>query len=356
MSGVALRAALSRPGFALDVDLALPAQGITALFGPSGSGKTTCLRVIAGLERVSGAKVRVQNAVWQDDATFVPAHRRAIGYVFQDANLFPHLRVRQNLAFGWKRAGRPTGVSFGGIVDLLGIRALLDRMPEGLSGGEKQRVAIARALLADPRLLLLDEPLASLDAARKAEILPYLERLHAQLEIPAIYVSHAIEEVARLADHLVLLDAGKVLASGPAASLMARLDLAGAFADDPGALIDTVIAEHDASDQLTRLDFSGGSLWVPLRAEKIGTALRARVQARDVSLALERPAHSSILNLLPARVTELAAGTHPAQMLVRLDAGGATLLARITRRSCAALQLEPGREVWAQVKAASLLA
>ena len=355
MSGVELRCTLARAGFALDVDLALPGLGFTALFGPSGSGKTSCLRVIAGLERVAGAQVSVNGEQWQGGSHFMPAHRRAVGYVFQDANLFPHLSVRRNLEFGWRRAGHPATVSFEGIVQLLGLDALLDRSPEHLSGGERQRVAMARALLADPQLLLFDEPLASLDAARKAEILPYLERLRAQLSIPAIYVSHAIEEVARLADHLVLLDAGRVLASGPALELMSRPELAGAFADDAGAVFEATVAEHDSADHLSRLEFAGGSLWVPLRHEALGVRLRCRVHARDVSIALERAAHSSILNLLRARVIDLVAATHPAQVLVRLDAGGVILLARITQRSCKALGLVPGMDVWAQVKTAALL-
>ena len=264
--------------------------------------------------------------------------------------------MRGNLEFGWRRAGRPNAVDFGQIVDLLGITALLERRPDTLSGGERQRVAVARAMLTQPKLLLLDEPLAALDAARKSEILPYLERLHAELKIPALYVSHAVEEVARLADHLVLLDAGHVQASGPAAELMARLDLSGAFADDPGVVFDARVEAHDASDHLTRLSFAGGDLYVPLRVETPGSRLRCRIQARDVSVALERPENSSILNLISSQVVEMTPGAHAAQVLVRLDANGAPLLARITQRSWNALRLAPGANVWAQIKAASLLA
>lgn len=356
MNGVELRGVLARPGFTLDVDLALPGQGFTALFGPSGSGKTSCLRLIAGLERVRDARVVVRGEIWQDSTRCTPAHRRAVGYVFQEANLFPHLDVRGNLEFGWRRAGRPAQVDRDGVIALLGIGALLDRPVQKLSGGEAQRVAIARALLSAPRLLLLDEPLASLDAARKAEILPWLERLHAALDIPAIYVSHAVDEIARLADHLVLLEGGRVRAAGPTTELLSRLELADAFAADPGVVLDARITAHDDHDQLTQLAFVGGALFVPRRVEPVGQSLRCRVHARDVSLTLDRPSRSSILNLVPARVLDHAPAAQPGQVLVRLDAGGAALLASITRRSLAALDLRPGTEVWAQIKGVALLA
>lgn len=353
--GIELVLRLQRAGFALDVDLHLPGRGVTALFGPSGSGKTTLLRAVAGLEPRAAGRVRIGESIWQDDAPrrFLPPPHRAVGYVPQDSSLFPHLSVRANLEYGWRRRGRPAWDQ--SLVDLLGLEPLLARRPRTLSGGERQRVAIARALLTAPRLLLLDEPLASLDTARKAEVLPYLERLHARLEIPLIYVSHAVEEVSRLADHLVLLEAGRVRASGAAAALMTRLDLAGAFADEAGALIEAVVAEHDATDHLTRLRFEGGELWVPLRSETLGTRLRARIQARDVSLTTAAPAHSSILNLLPARVVEMAPAPAPGQILVRLEVGTTALMARITERSQRLLQLAPGSEVWAQVKTAALL-
>jgi ABC-type sulfate/molybdate transport systems ATPase subunit len=214
------------PGFTLDVDLELPSRGITALFGHSGSGKTTLLRCIAGLERPSNGYLAIDGALWQDDASFLPTHRRPIGYVFQEASLFPHLSVQGNLDYGAKRCGcRPTSADFQKVIDLLGIGALLDRKPDRLSGGERQRVAIARALLTAPRLLLMDEPLAALDLARKNEILPYLERLHDELEIPVLYVSHAPDEVARLADHLVVMDGGSAVAQGPLADVLSRIDL-----------------------------------------------------------------------------------------------------------------------------------
>lgn len=358
MKGVDLRIALRRDsGFALDLDLRLPGRGVSALFGPSGSGKSTVLRVIAGLERGQQGRVQIGEETWQDSerGLFLPPHRRAVGYVPQDAGLFPHRSVRGNLEYGWRRAGRPSTVNVDALVQSLGLAGLMDRLPATLSGGERQRVAIARALLSDPRILLLDEPLSALDAPRKRDFLPYLERLHDSLAIPTLYVSHAIEEVARLADHLVLLDAGRAVASGTPDALLSRLDLADRFADDPSVVFEACIEAQEPADHLTRLRFAGGSLFVPQQAGAQGQVLRCRIHARDVSLALERPTHSSILNLIPAVVIDAADSHNPAQVLVRLDAGGVRLLARITRRSWNSLALAPGRPVWAQVKAAALL-
>jgi molybdate transport system ATP-binding protein len=357
MDEIQVRLHLDRGDFRLDVDLQLPGRGITALFGPSGSGKTTCLRAIAGLERVDDAYVAIGAEVWQDAAKgiFVPTHRRALGYVFQEASLFAHLNVRANLEFGMRRVPRgerrfePETVA-----RLLGIDELLERRPGSLSGGERQRVAIARALLASPRLLLMDEPLAALDLRRKQEILPYLERMHDALSIPIIYVSHAPDEVARLADHLVLLDAGRMVASGPLSETLARADLPPAFADDAGVVLDTVLDGHEA-DNLSRLRFDGGVLYVGQRKEAIGTHLRCRIHARDVSLALARPHGTSIVNLLPARVTATVATDTPGHVLVQLRMGLSPLLARITERSCRELDIAPGRELWVQIKGVALL-
>ena len=349
---------LNYSGFALDVDLHLPGRGVTALFGHSGSGKTTCLRAMAGLERPPGGYLSINGEVWQDDAhqIFVPTHQRPLGYVFQEANLFPHLTVRRNLEFGMKRAGvSAEAAGMAAVLDLLGIDHLQQRRPDHLSGGERQRVAIARALLTRPRLLLLDEPLAALDGKRKAEILPYLERLHDELDIPMIYVSHAPDEVARLADHLVLLDQGKVVSSGPLQETLARLDLPTAFADDAGVVLVTTVGEHDDADHLTRLDFGGGAIIVTRRQEAPGSALRCRIHARDVSLTLDKQSGSSILNVIAATVVDCADTDNPSQLLVRLDAAGTPLLARITRRSWQQLALQPGKLLWAQIKAVALL-
>jgi len=351
------RMRIERGDFTLDVDLDLPGRGITALFGPSGSGKTTCLRAIAGLERADDAYVAIGDEVWQDDAhgICVPVHRRALGYVFQEASLFAHLSVRANLEFGMQRVpARERRFAPDAVAGLLDIRNLLERRPRGLSGGERQRVAIARALLASPRLLLMDEPLAALDLRRKQEILPYLERMHDELSIPIIYVSHAPDEVARLADHLVLLDAGRVVASGPLSETLARADLPPAFADDAGVVLDTVLEGHEA-DALSRLAFDGGVLYVGQRKEAIGSHLRCRIHARDVSLALLRPAGTSIVNLLPATVTATVPTDTPGHVLVQLRMGSSPLLARITERSRRELDIQPGREVWVQIKGVALL-
>ncbi|WP_164963023.1 molybdenum ABC transporter ATP-binding protein [Rubrivivax sp. JA1026] len=346
------------PGFRLQADLRLPGRGVTALFGPSGSGKTTLLRAIAGLERHRGRLV-VGGECWQDDARglFVPTHKRPVGVVFQDACLFEHLTVRANLDFGRKRiAAADRRVDFDAAVELMGIAHLLERKPAHLSGGERQRVAVARALLTSPRLLLMDEPLAALDQARKREILPFLEKLHAELDLPILYVSHAPDEVARLADHLVLLDTGRVVAHGPLAELMARLDLPTAQGEDAGVVIDGRVVEHDLHYGLVTIAFPGGRVQVAHGPEPVGRRLRLQVRARDVSVALSASGDSSILNRVAATVVAEAPADTPAHVLLRLDAGGTPLVARITRLSRDQLGLVPGRPVWAQIKAVALLA
>ncbi len=356
-ANIALRLRLARPDFVLDVALELPGRSITALFGPSGSGKTSCLRAMAGLERATAGQVRVLGEVWQDDDAriWVPPHRRALGYVFQEASLFAHLSVRGNLVYGLKRVP-PAQRRFAldQAVDLLGIGSLMDRSPATLSGGERQRVAIARALATSPRLLLLDEPLAALDAARKQDILPWLEKLRDELDIPVIYVSHALDEVARLADHLVLLEAGRAVASGPAADLMTRLDLSLAHGDAAGAVITATVASHDPAYHLTQARFAGGDFNIPLQAAAVGQPVRIRVQARDVSLTLARQSGTSIQNILPVAITALSPDS-PGQVMVRLDAGGSALLARVTAKSAHALKLEVGQRLFAQVKGVAIL-
>lgn len=356
MPEILARFRLDRGDFLLDVDLALPGKGVSALFGPSGSGKTTVLRAMAGLERAPEGYFSLGGEVWQDATSFLPPHRRPLGYVFQEASLFPHLTVLGNLEFGMKRIP-PAERQFNpeAVAELLGIAHLLARRPESLSGGERQRVAIARALLASPRILLMDEPLAALDQKRKFEILPYLERLHDELSIPVIYVSHAPDEVARLADHLVLLDHGRAVASGPLTETLARLDLPATFTDNAGVVLETVVGEHEP-DHLTRLDFAGGSIRVSLRKEAPGQRLRCRIHARDVSLSLDPESRSSIVNRLPATVVKLADTDTPGHLLVRLDVNGTPLLARVTRRSANILELTPGLKLTAQIKAVALLA
>ena len=349
---------LPRDGFTLDVALSLPAPGVSALFGPSGCGKTTLLRALAGLERAAG-RVALGDQVWQDDATrrFVPAHRRPLGYVIQEAALFPHLDVQRNIAYGWRRIDKGRRhIAPRQVVDLLGIAHLLQRRTDTLSGGERQRVAIARALATSPSLLLMDEPLAALDARRKAEVLPYLERLQAELALPIVYVSHAIDEVARLADHLVLMEQGRVLAAGPLADMLARLDLPTAHGEGAGVVLAAVVAERDARWQLARFDIGGGhGLWARDQGLPAGHAVRVRVLARDVSLAREPQPGSSIGNQLPGTVEAIADDEHPALALVRVRVGTVPLVARLTRRSAHALQLAPGQPVWAQVKTVALM-
>jgi len=353
------RLSLPRRGFTLDLSLALPARGVSALFGPSGCGKTTVLRALAGLERAAG-RVALGGEVWQDDASgaFVPTHRRAIGYVIQEAALFPHLDVQGNLAYGLKRiAPAVRRIALDQVVELLGIGHLLARRPDTLSGGERQRVAIARALATSPRLLLMDEPLAALDAKRKAEVLPYLDRLHEELGIPVVYVSHSIDEVARLADHLVLMDAGRVVAHGAVADMLARLDLPVAFGDDAGVVLDAVVAERDARWQLARLDVDGGAchFWARDDGAPVGRRVRLRVLARDISLTRTQQSGTSIGNQLPGTVEAIADDEHPALALVRVRVGGVPVVARLTKRSADSLGLAEGQTVWAQVKTVALM-
>lgn len=353
------RLALPRGGFALDVALALPARGVSALFGPSGCGKTTVLRALAGLERASG-RVALGAEVWQDDATgrFVPTHQRAIGYVIQESALFPHLDVRRNLAYGLNRIpAAARRIALDRVIELLGIGHLLERRPGTLSGGERQRVAIARALATSPQLLLMDEPLAALDAKRKAELLPYLDRLHEELGIPIVYVSHAVDEVARLADHLVLMEAGRVIADGPLPDMLARLDLPVAFGDDAGVVLDAVVGQRDAQWQLARLDVDGETcrLWSRDAGLPVGRRVRLRVLARDVSLTRTPQTGTSIGNQLRGVVEAIAGDEHPALALVRVRVGQVPVVARLTRRSAHALELEVGMPVWAQVKTVALM-
>lgn len=343
------------PGFSLDVDLQLPGRGVTVLFGHSGSGKTTLLRCVAGLERAPQGRLAVDGEVWQDGRHWLPVHRRPIGYVFQEASLFDHLSVLGNLRYGLKRLGAPADPArLEQAVALLGIGPLLERRPERLSGGERQRVGIARALALGPRLLLMDEPLSALDHARRQEILPYLERLREELDIPVLYVTHAPDEVARLADHLVALEAGRVRAHGPLQELLVRLDLPLRLGEQAGAVLDATIGEVDARWHLARADFDGGSLWARDPGLPPGRRVRVRVLARDVSLAAQ-PGASSIQNQLPGVVEAVGDDEHPALALVQVRVGAALLLARLTRRSAEQLGVAPGQRLWVQVKSVALL-
>ncbi len=352
-----LEVALSHevPGFTLDVAFSAP-PGITALFGRSGAGKTTIVNAIAGLFWPKGGTIRADEVLLLDTEAgiFVPPSRRRIGYVFQDGRLFPHLTVAQNLSFGsWFAPRGATVVDRNQIVDLLGIGSLLDRRPTALSGGETSRVALGRAILSSPRMLLMDEPLAALDEARKAEILPYLERLRDDLGLPILYVSHSAAEVARLATTLVLIEGGRVIAAGPAEDILSDPATAPAIGlREAGAILRARIEAHE-EDGLTRLATPGGPIWLPHVEGAVGRALRLRIMAQDVMLALERPVGISALNVLPATVREVRTGNGPGA-LVQLAVGGTPILARITRRSVAALDLRPGRSVHAVLKAVSV--
>lgn len=355
-AGIEARFRLDYPGFALDVDLTLPGHGVTALFGPSGSGKTTLLRSIAGLERAARGRLTVNGETWQDDRVFRPTHQRRLGYVFQEASLFPHLSVRANLEYGQKRVpAAQRRVALGQAVALLDIGHLLDRKPARLSGGERQRVGIARALATSPRILLMDEPLAALDHPLKQDILPYLERLHDELDIPVLYVSHAPDEVARLADHIVVMEAGRAVAAGPLTDTLTRLDLPIKLGEDAGVVLDAVVAARDEQWQLAHMEFAGGRLWVRDHGLPLGHHARVRILARDVSLARTPHPGTSILNTLPAVVVDSVEDAHPALALVKLRVGESPLLARLTRRSAHALEIAPGQLLYVQIKAVALV-
>lgn len=337
-------------GFALDATFEVP-PGVTVLFGRSGSGKTTIINAVAGLLRPDQGRIALDGAVLQDSAAkhFLPPHRRRIGYVFQDHRLFPHLSVRQNLLYGRRFAETPRGADFGRIVDLLGIAPLLDRRSGALSGGEKSRVAIGRAILSNPRLLVMDEPLAALDEARKAEILTYLERLRDETGLPILYVSHSMAEVARLATTLVVVDAGRVLAAGPAERLIVDPALAPVLGPrELGALIPAQIVGPE-SDGLTRLETSAGPIFLPGIAGPAGGRVRVRIMAHEVILARERPRGLSAQNILPATVTAIAGDDGPSVM-VHLAIGPDPVLARITRRALNELGLAVGQTVHVVLK------
>jgi molybdate transport system ATP-binding protein len=341
--------------FALDVRFE-SAGRLTALFGPSGSGKTTLINMIAGLIRPDKGRIEVDGRVLVDtDARiFAPKHKRRIGMVFQDARLFPHMSVASNLRYGrWFTPAAQRYADMSAVVDLLGIGPLLDRRPAKLSGGEKQRVAIGRALLASPKLLLMDEPLASLDEARKAEILPYIERLRDEMKIPIVYVSHSVAEVARLSSDVVVLAQGKVAAFGPTGAIMERLDLLPAEERaEGGAVLDTKVISHDEAFGMTVLGSPAGEIRVPRLAIAVGAPVRIRIRARDVMIATERPAGLSALNVLPGTIMAIKPGEGPA-VEVGIDCNGATVIARITEQSRHALGLRLGRQVFAVIKTVS---
>ena len=361
-AGIEIRLALMRTGFALGVDLQLPATGITVLFGPSGSGKTTVLRCVAGLEQATG-KVVIDGQTWQDDAKrlHIPTWQRNLGYVFQEASLFVHLNVERNLQFGIKRIGKPEAAkALADAIELLGIGHLLKRHPSSLSGGERQRVAIARALALQPKLLLLDEPLASLDQARRQEILPWLERMHTELRIPVLYVTHSMQELTRLADHVVLLEQGSVRLHGPVQAVLADPQFAAAVGGDAGAVLQGRVAGQDKAFHLTRIELvvsnqATGLLWVRQQELPAGAPVRIHLHANDVSLSLQEPKDTSIQNRLPGIVQSIGPDVHAANRIVAIDCAGQQVLARVTARAIEDLHLSVGTAVWCQIKSVALI-
>lgn len=357
--GLRMRVHLARRDFELHVDLDLPAKGITVLYGASGSGKTTLMRCVAGLEQPAKGLIRVGQDLWQDDAQgiFVPTWQRDLGYVFQEASLFEHLSVQKNVAYGLKRSQKQGAAdALSEAVELLGISHLMHRQPASLSGGERQRVAMARALATQPRLLLLDEPLAALDSARRHEILPWLEKMRDELHVPMLYITHSADEVARLADYLVVLENGSVKACGAAQDVLARVESPAIAGDEAGVLLRGAVAQRDAHWHLSQVDFPGGLIWVPDKGLAIGQQVRLRVLARDISIAVDEPHDTSIQNHLKGCIEAIVEDAHPSQALVQIRCGESLLLARVTHRAIAELNLKTGSTVWALVKSVAVIA
>ncbi len=357
---------LCRKNFTLDATLSIPNTGVTAIFGESGSGKTSFLRCVAGLEPQCKGEIKVNGEVWQNKQRFLPAFKRPIGYVFQEANLFAHLTAEQNLQFAIKRATpNVNGLHRAQVVDLLGIDKILNQYPSQLSGGELQRVAIARALLINPSLLLMDEPLASLDQARKQEVLPYIEKLKKEFELPILYVSHTLAEITQLADHIAVLKDGKVVCSGTLTETLSRLDLPFSLGEETGVVIEGKVEEKDEAWHLAKVSIQGESLWVRDSQShtsgqnslqlSVGEEIRIRILAKDVSLALHHYEDSSISNILAAEVMDIQDGDYPGSTLVRLKIDQNILVAHITSRSAKNLHLHEGQHLWAQIKSVAIV-
>lgn len=365
MNSIHLQIQLNRSAFMLDVDLQLPRQGISAILGASGSGKTTLLRAVAGLEKNQQGRIQIGAHIWQDTQKGIdlPTWQRPLGYVFQESSLLPHLTVSDNLNFGLKRALKTSGnaqpdaaQALQASIELLGIGNFLQRMPDQLSGGERQRVAIARAIAMQPQLLLMDEPLASLDAARRQEIFPWLSKLRDELKMPMLYVTHSADEVARLADHLVVLDKGNVKAQGPVSAVLTQVVNPVVVGEDAGALIAGHIGQVDKQWHLSRIDFEGGCVWMRDAGLPVGKAVRIRILARDVSLATSEPQNTSIQNQLRGTIQSITPDAHPSQVMVVLKCGAEEVMARVTKRAVDELGLLVGQPVWAQVKSVALVA
>lgn len=351
---IRLRYKLARGDFSLDVEAGLPAMGITGVFGRSGAGKTTLLRLIAGLEKPDLGVLQIGSETLEDsdERRSIAVHRRRIGYVFQEPRLFPHLDVRGNLQYGYKRASGKRGIDFDAVVELLDLSSLMRRRTTGLSGGESQRVAIARALLSSPRLLLMDEPVVALDAARKAEVLPFILQAAQALDVPILYVSHNIDEICQLCDQLLIIDEGQSIVAGELQEVLVRTDIPVLAGEEAGAVVIATVREFDANYGLSRLITSAGPMWV--RGEYApDSKVRVRLRANDVSVCRQAPTDTSILNMLPARVIRIKPES-VSSVLVHLQAAEDQVVARITRKSCDELGLEAGDEVIAQIKSVSV--
>ncbi|MBL4820727.1 MAG: molybdenum ABC transporter ATP-binding protein [Gammaproteobacteria bacterium] len=345
---------LQKDNFTLNAEFTVPGRGVTVIFGPSGCGKTSLLRAIAGLEPRACGNIKVNNKLWQSAQFSLPTHKRRLGYVFQTPSLFPHLSVQANLLFGARKSNTGTP-DFNQAVELLGLESLLQRPGAELSGGEQQRVAIGRALLCSPDLLLLDEPLSALDMGSKAKLIPFLESALQALEIPALYVTHSPDEVARLADNLLLMDQGRVRGFGPVADVLSRLDSPLAVTEEAFTVLRGQVGNQKLAGLTTITSQAGHAIHIPLNPREAGSEVRIKIQARDVSLCLERPEKTSILNILPATVENLSEVTSAGNRTVKLDLAGEKLLARVSDYSCQQLQLRPGQALFAQIKSAALV-
>ena len=342
--------------FRVDIEANFPSKGITAVIGESGSGKTTLLRCIAGLETPQQGFLSVGENIWQDENSSLPTHKRPIGFVFQEASLFEHLTAGGNLQYAIKRAAeRPSGDTIDTVVGIMGIADILEKYPNQLSGGERQRVAIARALLIQPKLILMDEPLASLDTRRKQEILPYLEKLHESYDTPIVYVSHAMDEVARLADHVLVMEKGSLVAQGSVKEIFSRLDFPGQLENEAGVILQGKVSEVDTQWHLSKVRVGGDDFWLSDIGKKCGENVRIRIQAKDVSLALSARDDMSILNCLAVQVVEMTGDSDSAGAMLRLKTGDNYLLARVTRKSVAYLNVSEGVKLWAQIKSVAIV-
>jgi molybdate transport system ATP-binding protein len=349
---------MTYPEFNLDIDLNLPARGVTVVFGPSGSGKSTLLRCLSGLEKAPSGYLKLADQVWQDEEIFVPVHKRKIGLVFQESRLFPHLNIQENLLYGYQRTQpNERNLHLAEVVQVLGLAELLKRSPYKLSGGERQRVAIGRALLTSPKLLLMDEPLASLDMQRKAEIIPFIKKIEDEFKTPIIYVTHSMNEVLQLVDTMVILNSGKVMNWGPVEKVFSDVGLREVVGDEQmGAVLETMVSEHDEEFGLTRLNFMGQILNVPKQNIPAGQNLRVHIHSKDVSLSTAPPAGAtSVLNILQAKVAKIGVLDPKGYSVdIELDAGH-PILATITRKSLANLNLKPGQPVFAHIKAIKMV-